>query len=144
MTGRNIRTFLVAAAMLSRPPESIRGTSFTAGMRAVQVNGFELHYTRNVSEAEAERVAAWLLREDVPDFVPGPMAFDHTDTRCLLDITTPVAPHDGTLARDLRSIALALSEAELKGARVEVRLRDRFGTIRTTLNPSDETPFIYN
>lgn len=136
---------LLAAALLPRQPDSASGTAFVAGMRSVHVGGLQLHYTRNVSEAEAERVAAWLLREEVPSLFPGPMRFDHTDAGCQLDLTVPIAAlREESLSRRVRQIAVALSEAELKGARIQVCLRDISGNVLVTLYPADEGPFIYN
>lgn len=136
---------LLAAALLPRQPDSTTRTAFVAGMRSVHVGGFQLHYTRNVSEAEAERVAAWLLREEVPSLFPGPMRFDHTDAGCQLDLTASIAAlREETLSRRVRQIAVALSEAELKGARIQVCLRDLSRTILVTLYPADEGPFMYN
>ncbi len=136
---------LLAAALLPRQPDSTTGPAVVAGMRSVHASGLQLHYTRNVSEAEAERVAAWLAGDGVSRQFPGPMRFDHTDASCQLDLTAPAsAPRDEALARRVRRIAEALSTAELKGARIQVCLRDLSGTVLVTIYPADEGPFIYN
>lgn len=136
---------LLAAALLPRQPDSTSGAAFVAGMRSIHVGGVQLHYTRNVSEAEAERVAAWLHREKVSGLYPGPMRFDHTDAGCQLDFTaTMAALRDASLARRVRHMAVSLSEEILKGARVQVSFRDVSGTVLVTLHPADEAPFMYN
>ncbi len=136
---------LIAVAMLPRQPDSNTGPAFVAGLRSVHVSGLQLHYTRNVSEAEAERVAAWLAAEGVPHQFPGPMRFDHIEASCTLDLTAPAtAPQGETLARQVRRIAEALATVELKGARLQVCLRDGAGSLIHTIHPVDEAPFFYD
>ena len=137
---------LLAAALLARQPESTTGTTFTSGARSVYVEGLQLHYTRNVSEAEAERVATWLAREGIPALFPGPMRFDHTDASARLDVTaTDAALRDGATVRRVRHFAATLSEEVLKGAPVNVHLRDTSGnTLRVIAPAGGSTPFFYN
>lgn len=82
---------LLAAALIARQPESTNNTTFTSGMRSVCVEGLQLHHTRNVSEAEAERVATWLVREAIPTQFSSPMRFDHMEASAWLDVTAPDA-----------------------------------------------------
>jgi hypothetical protein len=73
------------------------------------------------------------------------MRFEHTDASCQLDLTVPAsAPRDETLARRVRRIAEALSTAELKGARLQVCLRDISGNVHVTIHPADEANFLYD
>ena len=136
---------LLAAALLSNQSESTNSTTFTSGMRSVCVQGLQLHYTRNVSEAEAERVAIGLVREGIPAQFRGPMRFDHTEASARLDVTaTEAALQDSASVRRAWLFAARLSDAVLKGAPVRVCMRDAAGKAILDIAPADESPFFYN
>lgn len=136
---------LLAAKIIARQPESTNNTTFTSGMRSTSVQDLQLHYTRNVSEAEAERVATWLMREDLPAQFPGPMLFDHTDTSARLDVTAEYAAlRDPAMAQGIRLFAAGLSEELLKGTPVWVCLRDASGKVVLTIAPDEESPYFFN
>lgn len=136
---------LLAASIISHQPGPATCTAFTAGMRSVCVQGLQLHYTRNVSEAEAERVATWLVREGLPAEFPGPMLFEHTEASARLDITAEEsAPEDSAVTCRVRRLAAGLSEGVLKGAGVDVCFRSSSGRVLSVTRPIESGPFFYN
>lgn len=137
---------LIAAALIAHEPQSTGVASYTSGMRSVCVPGLQLHYTRNVSEAEAERVALWLVGKGIPVRFPGPMLFDHIEAGARLDLTTSdLLRENDTTVRAVRCIAVELSGALVKGTGVVVRIHDAHGKAVTTVCPPDEiAPFFYN
>lgn len=136
---------LIAVAMLPSQSRLDTTSGCAAGRHAVRVDGMQLHYTRNVSQADAERVAVWLATEKTHREYPGEMTLDRTKAGWRLYLTDPEsATPSNDFARWARRLATMLSEGILYGEPVQIRLRTSTGSTMSVTAPIPEVPFFYN
>lgn len=136
---------LIAAAMLPSQVRLGTTTDCGAGRHSVRVDGLQLHYSRNVSQAEAERVAAWLARQKVHTQYPGEMTFDRSGDECSIElISSDSFKQSGDQIRYMQFCANGLSEAVFNGARVTFSLWSPQGQTLGTIAAAEESAFFYN
>ncbi len=135
---------LLAAAMLPQHPRITTAPGCAAGMHAVNVEALQLHYTRNGSQAEAERVAAWLNRENLHTEYPGTMRLDRVNDAYLVALTaSSAATEPGSRVRQLQRLASRLSEAVLNGLSVSFSVRDPGQHSVEVIAPAEDMAFLY-